>query len=401
MRRHLYLRLYIAFLGIAVLCTVAAGLLGSLMHPEWRSGPTGAAAAATLIMEGIDEGDLDASLRARADRLGLQLALFGPNGAPLASTNPLLPAPRRAGWIRSRHAGGVAARLADGRWLVVAVEQGSNHRRGLVVLWALLGLVALACLPLARGITRRLEALERGVSAWGDGDLTTRVAVEGSDEVARLADRFNRSAERIEALIGAQRRVLAHASHELRSPLARLRLALALVDGGEHTAEAVRNVEELDALIEDLLLSARLQSGPAELLTTPTDLGALLADEAGRVGATAAGEATASVDARLLRLAVRNLLENARKHGADPIEATVEASPTLRIRVLDRGPGVPAALRERIFEPYYRPAGHSEADGGLGLGLALVARVAEAHGGTARALARDGGGACFEISLPG
>ena len=400
MRRHLYLRLYLAFLAIAIACTVTVGLLGRLMHPEWKTGPAGASSAAVLVMEGVDEHDLQGSLDARAERLGLRLALFGPDGQELATTDRALPAPNKPGWVRTRHAMGIATRLDDGRWLVAATPDVPSHRAGLFLLWTLMGLVALGCLPLARGITRRLEALEAGVSAWGEGDLGTRVHVDGCDEVARLADRFNQSAARIEELIGAQRRVLAHASHELRSPLARLRLALALLDEDDHVLEAVRNVEELDALIEDLLLSARLQSGPAELRTEPTDLGALLASEATRVKAVATGTATAQADPRLLRLALRNLLENARKYGGADVVASVEGGDVVRIRVCDRGPGVPEELRQRIFEPYYRPAGHSEAHGGLGLGLALVARVAEAHGGAVVCVGRPGGGACFELTLP-
>ena len=348
----------------------------------------------------IDEDDLQGSLQARADQLELRLALFDAQGLELASTDRTLPSPKQAGWVRTRHVMGIATLLPDGRWLVAATPGGPNHRAGLLLLWTLLGLVALGCLPLARGITRRLEALEAGVSAWGDGDLSARVDVQGCDEVARLGDRFNRSAARIEELIAAQRRVLAHASHELRSPLARLRLALALLDEDEHVLEAVRNVEELDALIEDLLLSARLQSGPAQLSSEPTDLGALLATEAARVQARATGEATVRADPRLLRLALRNLLENGKKYGGGDVEASVEVDEVATVRVCDRGPGVPEDLRERIFEPYYRPAGHSEAHGGLGLGLALVARVAEAHGGAVVCWEREGGGACFELTLP-
>jgi signal transduction histidine kinase len=400
MKRHLYIRIYFAFLAIAFLSTMAVGMLGRAMHPEWRTGPAGTEAAATLVMEGVDDADLDGSLHARAEQLGIRLALFAPDHSVLATTDAALPAPKHEGWVRTKHAIGVATLLDDGRWLIVAMEQAPKHRQGLFFVWAVLGLVALGCMPLARSITRRMEALERAVSAWGEGDLSARVPVCGHDEVARLAERFNDSASRIEQLMATQRRVLAHASHELRSPLARLRLALALLDEDPHVLEAVRNVEELDALIEDLLLSARLQAGRTELSTHPTDLGALVASEAARVDATSTGSASASVDPRLVGLAVRNLLENARKHGGGAIEASVEATDVVRIRVCDRGPGVPEALRTRIFEPYFRPEGHSEADGGLGLGLALVARVAEAHGGTATCTEREGGGACFELTLP-
>lgn len=399
MRRHLYAKIYTAFLGITLLCTVAAGLLSSLMHPDWGEGPAGAHAAAVLVMEGIDEADLQTTLEARADQLEVRLALFTAQGAEIATTDRAIPAPDGPGWVRNRYAMGMAVALDDGRLLVVAKPHPPHRKRGVFMLLALLGVVALGCLPLARGITRRVEALQAGVAAWGEGDLSRRVRVEGCDEVGELAQNFNEAAERIEELVGAQRRVLAHASHELRSPLARLRLALALLPEGEHSEEAVRNVEELDDLIEDLLLSARLQSGRTDLLLETTDLGELLRSEAERVQATAQGDATAAVDPRLLRLALRNLLENARKYGGDEVEATLQTDGDLLITICDRGPGVPEPLRERIFEPYYRPDGYSEAHGGLGLGLALVRRVAEAHGGAVICRAREGGGACFELRL--
>ena len=105
---------------------------------------------------------------------------------------------------------------------------------------------------------------------------------------------------------------------------------------------------------------------------------------------------------RLLRRALRNLLENARRYGGDQISACVEASAdgAVHLKVCDRGPGVPASLRERIFEPYFRLPGHAEREGGVGLGLSLVRQIAAAHGGSVRCAAREGGGSCFVIDLP-
>jgi signal transduction histidine kinase len=106
--------------------------------------------------------------------------------------------------------------------------------------------------------------------------------------------------------------------------------------------------------------------------------------------------------ARLLRRAVRNLLENARRYS--PQEVTLRlrraASSTLEVQVLDRGPGVPPELRQRIFEPFYRLPGASERDGGVGLGLSLVQSIAQGHGGSVRCEARPGGGACFILIFP-
>ena len=107
-------------------------------------------------------------------------------------------------------------------------------------------------------------------------------------------------------------------------------------------------------------------------------------------------------ESRLLRRLVRNLLENAGRHGAPPIEATVrKEGGRVVLRVCDRGPGVPPEERDRIFAPFYRPASRPPAEGGSGLGLALVRQIARGHGGEAHYLPREGGGSCFEVDLPG
>jgi signal transduction histidine kinase len=230
------------------------------------------------------------------------------------------------------------------------------------------------------------------------------VPVEGRDEVADLATSFNRAADRIEALVGAQRTLLASASHELRSPLARIRVALELM-GAERPdlrERVARDIAELDDLIGELLLASRLQAAAELDRREEVDLLGLVAEEAARSGAEAGGEpATLRGDARLLRRLVRNLLENAARHGAPPVEASVrKEGGRVRLRVCDRGPGVPPDERERIFAPFYRPSSRPPADAGSGLGLALVRQIARGHGGEARYFAREGGGSCFEVDLP-
>jgi signal transduction histidine kinase len=105
---------------------------------------------------------------------------------------------------------------------------------------------------------------------------------------------------------------------------------------------------------------------------------------------------------RLLRRALRNLLENARRYGGDEVEAQVLAvgDDQIEVQVCDRGPGVPSAYREQVFEPFFRLPGHAERAGGVGLGLSLVSQIARRHGGSVRCLPREGGGSCFAIRLP-
>jgi signal transduction histidine kinase len=283
--------------------------------------------------------------------------------------------------------------------------------------------VALAPYPIVRTPTRRLERLQDGVQQWGEGDLSTRVPENGEDEVAFLARRFNQAAERVEtlvhsheALLASQKSLLANASHELRSPLTRIRMGLELMGTGTSPAfkaEISRNINELDQLIEEILLASRLDAREADLGTIePVDLIGLSAEECARVDAELelppelqTGAATAELAvpgiSKLLRRAVRNLLENARRYGAGEIRLSLSQTDShVVIRVSDHGPGVPVALRERIFEPFYRLPGATERDGGVGLGLALVKAIAQRHGGRVACEDRPGGGATFVLELP-
>jgi signal transduction histidine kinase len=271
--------------------------------------------------------------------------------------------------------------------------------------------VAVGAWPVANRLTRRLQALRNGVEVFGSGQLQHRVAVEGHDEVAELAGSFNEAAQRIEDLVTSNRSLLANASHELRSPLARLKMAVSMMGDmppertAQLKAEIHQDIRELDALVEEVLLASRLDN-KTEIERQPVDLLGLATEEASRVGAEVEAEPALArqpyqADDRLLRRAVRNLLENAKRYGGPDIVLALAAVPGhIEISVSDRGPGVPADQRDRIFEPFYRLPGHAEHAGGVGLGLSLVRQIALRHGGTVRCEAREGGGSRFVIRLP-
>ena len=284
---------------------------------------------------------------------------------------------------------------------------------------AVVGLaVALGAYPIIRRLTLRLEALQRGVERWGAGDLSARVNAEGRDEVAFLAARFNNAAERIETLMNSHKALLANASHELRSPLARIRMSLELMGADAASPQRIeisRSINELDQLIDEILLASRLDAKQADAEPFESlDLTGLAAEECARVNAeldTGLGvdgtgtSLSVRGSPRLLRRLIRNLLENARRYSSGEVSLELgqlgEGHQAMAvIKVHDRGPGVPAAQRERIFEPFYRLPGASERDGGVGLGLALVKSISERHGGSARCEARPGGGASFIVELP-
>lgn len=282
-------------------------------------------------------------------------------------------------------------------------------------LW-MLGLVGVAVIvgvfPIIRRLLKRLENLQRGVKRFGEGDLSVRVPEHGHDEVADLAHQFNAAAERIETLMTSHKSLLANASHELRSPLTRIRMGLEFMGddpaSARAKAEIQRNIGELDQLVDEILLASRLDSSEVDVGTVESvDLIGLAAEECARIDADLEMQTDGPLEvqgiAKLLRRAVRNLLENARRYSEGEITLSLSRQDDMAvIRVEDHGPGVPQAQRERIFEKFYRLPGASERSGGVGLGLSLVRSIAERHGGTVHCEARQDGrsGASFVICLP-
>ncbi len=428
---RLYLRIYLAFLGIVLgFAAIAGALLWIAEGPLIEREPLAPIAALVELMlppPDAPRAELQARLE-RIDRaLGGGAALFDAQRHELAHAGAALPPPRpgRRGHhlLRLRPAPPAAAlELSDGRWFVARPHApGARRHHALWLLALFAGALALGALPLARSITRRLEHLSREVESFGAGRLDARAPIEGRDEIAHLASRFNRAAAQIEALVGSQRALLASASHELRSPLARLRLAVELIDAPECPPErraelresVYRDVAELDAAIEELLAVSRLDLVDATVAYSEVDLLGLAAEECARAGPEIRVEgpgdpADARVlgDARSLRHLIRNLLANAQRHAPG---ASVELQIAARdgggcwLRVSDTGPGIPEQRREQIFEAFQRgPAAHlGAATSGAGLGLAIVRHIARHHGGDARALARAGGGLVIEVELPG
>ncbi|MBW7900992.1 MAG: HAMP domain-containing histidine kinase [Rhodocyclaceae bacterium] len=275
---------------------------------------------------------------------------------------------------------------------------------------------------LAWYFARPIRSLRAAFDAVAQGRLETRAGPamgRRKDELADLGGDFDRMVERLQSLVGAQRRLLHDVSHELRSPLARLQAAAGLLrQRPARAAELVGRIERdtgrIDALVGELLTLARLESGMAGTPAADVDLAALLealvADarfEAEAKGCTVTLAAPAPLflrgDAELLRRAVENVLRNALRHS--PAGGVVEVvarcgAATVVVEVADRGPGVAADALTRIFEPFARSGGAGMAGEGYGLGLAIARAVAGLHGGGIRAVNRDGGGLTVAIDLP-
>ena len=412
---RLYLQFYLAVLVVLAVFVGSAALLWWLAEDEART-PQYFDVAAELTGALLPEPDAPMVEQQRAleglhRKLRFDLALYGADGSPIAMAGrpPLRFDVLRArpGWRRGPGGPNFTLQLPDGRWLVAReVRERPNPLFWVTAFLALLALaIAVGAFPVVRRLGRRLERLKAGVDQFG-GNLAARVKVEGRDEVAALAESFNRSAQRIEELVAAHRLLLANCSHELRTPLARIAVAASLL--GERADARTRqslkqDVAELDQLIEEILLASRLDAHQTLERHEPVDLLALAAEESAHYDIEVSGTpVTVSGDPLLLRRLVRNLLENARRYGGDgPVLVSVDAhAGHAMLEVVDHGPGVPASERERIFEPFYRLPQSRESGRGSGLGLALVRQIARRHGGEAVCLAAEDGGSRFRIDLP-
>ena len=398
----------------------------------------------------------------------IDLAVCDLDGNPLARSGRPLPAPasdelqalRHGEDVYQRRAAAAAAPISDPKTGTrVAILQMSPPRRlstgGVTWLWRPLAsvalvllLVAVASVPLARRITRPIDLLTEASRRLGAGDLGYRIPLPAAqcphggphggphvthsphdparcpagpfhhrhlhhghrDELFQLMQAWNEMADRIQRLLNGQRELLANVSHELRSPLARVRLALELLPRDAESESRLTEIEsdlgELDRLIEDVLITSRLQA--TGLPTHPTDVSLRpllqqVIDRARSHPNTAnqdirlqldvpdGSDLTLYADATLLKRAIGNLIENAGKYGAPPIVVRVRRQTDwLEISVSDEGAGIPESERERVLEPFYRAdKAHTPSAGGahrgdkqgFGLGLTLARRVAEAHGG--------------------
>ena len=293
---------------------------------------------------------------------------------------------RWRGLLERRTADGHHIRFGLGDW------PGEDRPRGFgwLTLAALLALTGGAYAH-ARRLLRPVEDIHAGALRYGAGDFSQAIPLRRHDELGELANQVNTMAASLQHMLEGQRGLLLAISHELRSPLTRARLHAELLADGPERLALLRDLGQMRDLISDLLEGQRLATGAAALQREPTDLNALVreqlaADPAGRdlQLRLAEGLPPLALDRSRLRLLLRNLLDNALRHGAGgAIELRTEAvGAEVWLTVRDHGPGVEVAQLGRLGEPFYRPdAARSRSAGGVGLGLYLCRLVATSHGG--------------------
>ena len=283
---------------------------------------------------------------------------------------------------------------------------------------------AAVCFFLARYLVSPVDQLRRATRQIASGDLAIRVSpkLKGRhDELGLLASDLDTMAERVRNLLESKQQLLRDVSHELRSPLARLQLALSLARRQEHTgverhlARIACEADRLEELIARTLKLARLERPMQGLESIPVDIAELLTNIVGDVGIEAESRGSAVAletqrplpvngDPELLRSALENVIRNAVRYGPPGSKVEIEATrddSNIDVRVRDSGPGVPEKDLELIFEPFYRvDAARNRAVGGDGLGLAIAARAVGIHGGRIQARNLQGGGLVVQLTLP-
>jgi signal transduction histidine kinase len=402
-------RLVVVFLALA-LGTTAVFFAGSRVwfSSGWRE------LARPLLTDYVDRLAVEigsppdlARAQALVQRLPVAIRIDGPQLQWDSHPDRREQGPQDADWrglLERRTADGHRIRFGLGDW------PGEDRPRGFgwLTLAALLALTG-GAYAYARRLLRPVEDIHAGALRYAAGDFSRAIPLRRHDELGELATQVNTMAASLQHMLEGQRGLLLAISHELRSPLTRARLHAELLADGPERLALLRDLGQMRDLISDLLEGQRLASGAAALQREPTDLNALVreqlaAEPAGRdlQLSLAEGLPLLALDRPRLRLLLRNLLDNALRHGAGGlIELRTEAvAAEVWLTVRDHGPGVDAAQLGRLGEPFYRPdAARSRSAGGVGLGLYLCRLVAASHGGRLQ-LRQAAPGLAVSLCLP-
>lgn len=321
----------------------------------------------------------------------------------------------RAGWKGARHYGRpaqmmIAVQQPDGQWLYLRAPWSQPGPRLLIALLTqtliLYGVILLSVLWIGRRISRPLRDLATAARQFRPGDHVAPVEERGPDDVRAVISAYNTLGTRVQAMLDEKDRMLGAIGHDLRTPLAALRVRIESVEDDDDRQRMADTVDEMARMLEDILSLARL--GRSSEPVTEVDLAALV--DAVAEDFRDLGHAVETRDADRLpwrvrpapmRRAVRNLVENAIKYAGGAEVVVERSSGGACIAVLDRGPGIPEDRLAHVFEPFIRVETSRNRDtGGIGLGLALARAIVQEVGGTLTLANRDGGGLAATITLP-
>jgi signal transduction histidine kinase len=353
-----------------------------------------------------------------ADRLELQIRYEGPDGAWTTSDRlPPMEKVRTGGGTGP--IGGSSYRLVPApnggtylfRWTFQETTLGVHYAL-LVLLLVLMAVAIVAAHMTITRLLRPLRQLGEGVEQISAGQLDVTLPAPTSDEFGTLVDAFNVMVGRVREMIRARDQLLLDVSHELRSPLTRVRVAVELLPEGADRDRLAADVMEMDAMIAELLELERLRNGRG-IHPARQNLASIVREVATGFENRPPGvriialprEILVDVDGETMRTVLRNLLENAIKYSL-PDSSAVEVSAAcdaqnVVLRITDDGPGIPDEERVSIFEPFFRlNRSRSKTPTGYGLGLSICKRIIEAHGGSIAVENGASRGAVFEVTLP-
>lgn len=377
-----------------------------------------------LVLQELGDPPDTAAARAVANRLRVGMRVEGPD--LVWTTTPDfprfedvdLPAAGEGGDGRaglSRELGfGAALTRGEYRYLFALQEGIGSESLTEEVADAVFMIVLLALVYFAtRHLLRPVRELSDGVERLRQGDLNVEMRTRRTDELGQLMVSFNEMAGAVRERIRARDQLLADVSHEIRSPLTRMRVALEMMPDGAAKESVIEDIEETEAMIGVLLETERLDSPHGGLSLASADLGELVRDSVADhsdhgPGVEVCGPEEpliARVDADRVRVVLGNLVSNALRHsepGGPPVRVSLErVDDHAIISVEDRGEGIEAEDLQRIFEPFYRvDRSRSKDTGGYGVGLSLVKRIVEAHGGAIEVESAVGEGTSVRVTLP-
>jgi signal transduction histidine kinase len=426
-RGNLVIRVYALTAAIAVSVIVAM-----VMLPRFVGSPHYLEPQAALVQNMVDRYSARSSeqlverMERLKGRLRGRLTLFDANGTMLRSTvEPALPAPtaeeiaslKSEKWTLAWRR--IVVRSDDGSMIGVYVPDsfGSPWSFILPIGAGVLIVVAGASLWFTRRLVRPLEELAEAARKFGGGNTEARVNLEREDELGDVGRAFDDMADRTAAMISSQRQLMADVSHELRTPLARIRVALELAAEDPAAAKDVlsdvgTDLDEIDQLIADILTTARLDTGQANLARSPIGVAELAENAVSRFEARHPGrtlereikdsDQAIECDPVLLRRALDNLLDNAAKYSDAPVSLQVVPNgSSVTFAVVDTGIGMSADDLERAGTPFWRSdVSRTRKTGGVGLGLALARRIARAHGGDVTLASKLGQGTTARLEIP-
>ena len=362
--------------------------------------------------------------RALAKELGIQIRVKGSEGT--WSTDPSLPS---VSTLKVEEAFSNSTTQV-GRYrrhpFVLIKQDGTQyalfflHRPfGELPAWSFFGLVGVVGLIIGASylavhrLFRPLNWLNEGVGEIAQGHFNHQVPIRSTDELGRLTQSFNEMAQQVNEMIRARDRLLLDVSHELRSPLTRMKLALEMVQDESAKKKLQQEVRELEAMVTELLESERLNSEAGGLTVAPTDLVTIVKELAESYASIGPGVRLVAspqnvrlpLDGHRVQIALRNVIENAVKYSRPeygPITLRIEVtSDSALVTVQDHGPGIPTEEHPRIFDPFYRmDPSRTRHTGGYGLGLSLVKKIMIAHGGEVLLQSDPDCGSTFTLKFP-